>query len=330
MTIQHINIGSVANDGQGDPARIAGGKINANFSELDLRTQRVVQELDGPLPQRPAVPATVPVQWLTFDDPNIGPQFYRDYWTPLQRPPELPLDVGALAWFDPSHLESMLAAGEEPASVDTEIASIVSREGNGILLTGSPLLTYENGLYGLSFDGVNDFLTGTLNLSSVNKVTAVVAFSIAADAVQVELIAHGAGTTNLWRAGWDTYFPPPVNVEPRFICSSAGAGVLRTAPGLVGMQYLQPLTGVLTLQADTTNSASSVRGRFNRGSWGTQTANQSGGNYQNGTLRIGSRVDGTRKLKGLIYQALIFDHWPSTDNLEAAEDYAAFRAGLTL
>jgi len=34
MTFQSINIGSLANDGSGDPLRVAFGKVNNNFAEL--------------------------------------------------------------------------------------------------------------------------------------------------------------------------------------------------------------------------------------------------------------------------------------------------------
>lgn len=34
MTRQHINIGTTANDGTGDPLRTAGDKINDNFIEI--------------------------------------------------------------------------------------------------------------------------------------------------------------------------------------------------------------------------------------------------------------------------------------------------------
>ena len=37
MSIQTINIGNIANDGTGDDIRVAFGKVNDNFEELDLR-----------------------------------------------------------------------------------------------------------------------------------------------------------------------------------------------------------------------------------------------------------------------------------------------------
>ena len=37
MAIQTINIGNIANDGTGDDIRVAFGKVNDNFEELDLR-----------------------------------------------------------------------------------------------------------------------------------------------------------------------------------------------------------------------------------------------------------------------------------------------------
>jgi len=37
MAIQSINIGNIANDGTGDDIRVAFGKVNDNFEELDLR-----------------------------------------------------------------------------------------------------------------------------------------------------------------------------------------------------------------------------------------------------------------------------------------------------
>lgn len=37
MAIQTINIGNIANDGTGDDIRVAFGKVNDNFDELDLR-----------------------------------------------------------------------------------------------------------------------------------------------------------------------------------------------------------------------------------------------------------------------------------------------------
>ena len=37
MAIQNINIGNIANDGTGDDLRVAFGKVNDNFEELDLR-----------------------------------------------------------------------------------------------------------------------------------------------------------------------------------------------------------------------------------------------------------------------------------------------------
>jgi len=37
MAIQTINIGNIANDGTGDDVRVAFGKVNDNFEELDLR-----------------------------------------------------------------------------------------------------------------------------------------------------------------------------------------------------------------------------------------------------------------------------------------------------
>mgnify|MGYP000170680311 FL=1 len=37
MAIQNINIGNIANDGTGDDIRVAFGKVNDNFEELDLR-----------------------------------------------------------------------------------------------------------------------------------------------------------------------------------------------------------------------------------------------------------------------------------------------------
>jgi hypothetical protein len=37
MTVETINIGNIANDGTGDDIRVAFGKVNDNFEELDLR-----------------------------------------------------------------------------------------------------------------------------------------------------------------------------------------------------------------------------------------------------------------------------------------------------
>ena len=37
MAVQTINIGNIANDGTGDDIRLAFGKVNDNFEELDLR-----------------------------------------------------------------------------------------------------------------------------------------------------------------------------------------------------------------------------------------------------------------------------------------------------
>ena len=59
MTIQTINVGSLANDGTGDDLREAFIKVNQNFADLDTRTEAttatnvgtsgasVFKELDG-------------------------------------------------------------------------------------------------------------------------------------------------------------------------------------------------------------------------------------------------------------------------------------------
>lgn len=50
MTIQAINIGAVANDGNGDAPRQAGEKINANFSDADNAASRLVGTAIGNIP----------------------------------------------------------------------------------------------------------------------------------------------------------------------------------------------------------------------------------------------------------------------------------------
>lgn len=47
MAIQTINIGTVANDGNGDPLRTAFNKANSNFSELDTRATTAQNTADG-------------------------------------------------------------------------------------------------------------------------------------------------------------------------------------------------------------------------------------------------------------------------------------------
>ena len=68
--------------------------------------------------------------------------------------------------FDPSDFSTMFQdeAGTVPVtSVGQPVGKILDKSGNGYHATQSltasrPTLIYENGLYGLSFDGIDDFL----------------------------------------------------------------------------------------------------------------------------------------------------------------------------
>lgn len=86
-----------------------------------------------------------------------------------------------------------------PAAVNQPVAVRLDKSGRGnhmaqAAVANRPILRLSGGRYYLEYDGANDFFSGSVNLSSVNKLTAFTAMRVINRASAPVLVEHGSGT----------------------------------------------------------------------------------------------------------------------------------------
>lgn len=238
------------------------------------------------------------------------------------------------ASYDPSDLSTMFqdSAGTTPAVVDSPVGKINDKSGNGNHLIQAtagfrPILRTAAGLFWLEFDGIDDFLAtaAPLPLSTTDKVSIFVS-QMRVDStprmlLETSLNAFSLGTGSFFLlTGADTF-----NGYNSFSRGSA-AGTGGQVGGLANLT--NPDTAMLTAVHDIAGDLSSFRSNGIAGTSGV--ADKGTGNFENQTLYVGSRGNGSFPSNMRLYGLTILGRLATGPESASMETSLGGKAGLTL
>ena len=231
-------------------------------------------------------------------------------------------------WYDPSDFSTMFqdSAGTIPVTAaGQQVGKILDKSPFANHLTQSteanrPTLAIDAlGYYYLSYDGVNDLESATIDFSASDKLTVVASFKTAL-ASDYSVMSLGAVTTEAGTFDFGTYL--------------GGAILYRSGATPFGARATSSLgASVVTVSATcdlagatqaTENPALRVDGsQYSLTDYGS--GDTGGGNFGNYTFKLGG---GLYQLDGRIYGALGFDIVLTTEQLEIVEAYLNSKSGL--
>lgn len=228
-------------------------------------------------------------------------------------------------WYDPSDLTSMFqdAAGTTAAAVDSPVGRINDKSGNGNHLTQStdanrPVLRQSGALFYLEFDGTNDRLTRTLDMSASDELTLCYGTQrgTSAAAAMMQLASGAAGEFVVY----DPFSTSGVNHQ----LYSRGSTNLRGVSQNITVDTPYIMTGKGDIGAPLVSLSK------DSGTPATSTDAQGASNYANGTFTLGTTNVGASPWAGDLYQLVIFGGLVSGDDLTLLEAYVAEKSGVTL
>lgn len=240
-------------------------------------------------------------------------------------------------WFDPSDFSTLYqdAAGTTPVTaVGQPVGKILDKSGRGnhasqSTTTSRPLLQKDaSGYYYLSLDGVDDFLvTGSIDLTSTNKVAAFVGVTKLSDAATAILYELSAAT--------DT------NPGSFFLCAPRGGGTKDYGSRIAGSpagtfqdataangSLPAPISNVVTLTGDIAAATQSLRA--NGSQVASTNASVGTGNFGNYPLYIGRRGGSSLPFTGRIYGLVVVGAAQSAANITLAERSVGAKMGIAL
>lgn len=227
--------------------------------------------------------------------------------------PFTPAALGPSGWYDPSDLSSMWqeSAGTTPAAVDSPVGKMNDKSGNNNHVTQAtstkrPILRQTGALYYLEFDGVDDFLSGTIPSFGANlSKTFVMGLKLAALSGSNAAFTYGAAGATF---GFNAY-------------NAGSIQIFQWGPDLSfagGATTDQVATGI-----KNTNELTSRRNGVVNG--GPTTV--AGVNVTSTNLHIGCVSDGSAHFAGRMYGLVLVLGTPSLTDIEA---WMAAKSGVTL
>jgi lysophospholipase L1-like esterase len=231
-------------------------------------------------------------------------------------------------WYDPSDFSTMFqdSAGTTPVTAAGQpVGKILDKSPFANHLTQAteanrPTLEVDSlGYYYLSYDGVNDLESATIDFSASDKLTLAASFK-AAIVSDYSVMSLGAVTTETGTFDFGTY--------------AGGAVLYRSGATPFGARATASLgASVVTVSATcdlagatqaTENPALRVDGsQFSLTDYGS--GNTGGGNFGEYTFKLGG---GLYQLDGRVYGAMGFDIILTTEQLEIVEAYLNSKSGL--
>lgn len=230
------------------------------------------------------------------------------------------------AWFDPSDFSTMYqdSAGTTPVTAAGQpVGKILDKSGNGYhatqaTTTSRPTIQVDsNGLYYLSFDGVDDSLTtSAIGLTGTNKVSVFSGLRKNSDAA-IGMFAETSANASSGSYQGAFYLTAPENTsgDMRAYCYTSGGAPYSTVTSGVSA----PISMVYSVIFDLSVSANIVQ-RINGSKVGTQTLPGAiTGNFGNQPLYIGRRNNASLPFNGRMYGLIVRGAVSSNDTIYRIE-----------
>lgn len=230
-------------------------------------------------------------------------------------------------WYDPSDFSTMFqdAAGTVPVTAAGQpVGKILDKSGKGNHLTQAveanrPTLVVDTlGYYRLSYDGVNDLESATIDFSASDKLTIAATFKTAV-ASDYSVMSFGSVTTEAGTFDFGTYLGGAI----LYRSGAAPFGARATASfGASTITTLATCNLGGATQA-TENPTLRVDGaQFDLTDYGS--GDTGGGNFGEYTFKLGG---GITQLDGYIYGAMCFDRILSESEIAVVEAYLKNKSG---
>jgi hypothetical protein len=214
---------------------------------------------------------------------------------------------------------STTTPGAGVSSITTFVRSVTFNRGGGGL---TPTYQLDGSLPYLQFDGVDDYMLGSA-ASAGDAVTVVAAMRREQNAVVEDVLGITSNPT-----GNNGTFALAATADAAsdnigFNSKGTGANALaRAGSSSVGVNYV--VTGIGDISADTCLI------RRNGVQLGTNANDQGTGDYNGGTVFLGSRGGTSRFFKGRLYAMIVIYRSLTAGELANAEAWAAGKCGITL
>jgi len=225
------------------------------------------------------------------------------------------------AWYDPSDFSTLFqdSAGTTPVTaLGQPVGKILDKSGRGNHATQStaasrPTLQQDsNGMYYLSFDGVDDWLqTASINFTGTDKMT-VWAGVRKNSALNYGCLVELSANSTINNGAFMLFSP---YLLENYMFASKGSLL---SPAISGA-YAAPVSNVITGLGSISSDSSILR--VNGSQVGSGTADQGTGNYGNYPLYIGRRGGVGYPFNGRIYQLIVRGAASNAGQIAAGEAY---------
>jgi hypothetical protein len=239
------------------------------------------------------------------------------------------------AWYDPSDLATMFqdSAGTTPVTAAGQpVGLILDKSGNGhhasqSTSTARPLLVDDDGVMGLKFDGVDDYLsTAAIDLTGTSKVTVISGTLDTSTSLGVlyETSANAIGGGALFCAvDYNSG-----GVSDWLVFGNAGIGFTTVADQTARAVTTAEMSSVFTysvgaLSVNVNGAAQTLENVY-------QATATSTGNFGNHPLFVGARSGPSLPFNGNIYSLILAGALYDAPVVDEAEAWVAGKTGVTL
>lgn len=236
-----------------------------------------------------------------------------DYWS---------ADDTSRLYQDTAGTSPITTSGQKVARRDWARGVISSRQAT---VDSQPTYTVAGGLHGLTYDGVNDWLTSAANLDLSGTDTLTVIYGVrklsdAAAGMVAELSATTASNAGTFLLG------APITAAANYGWNARGD--ILPATYVSPSNFPAPHSAVLTGTCDISADATSLR--VNGAVTNTDAADRGLGNFGSYPLYEGRRGGATIPFNGPIYAGLIIGRLLTPTELAQAEAWVASKSGVAL
>lgn len=212
-------------------------------------------------------------------------------------------------WYDPSDMSTLFqdAAGTIPVTAAGQPVGLMKdKSGRGnhatqATATSRPILQFNNGLWSLVFDGVDDGgVTANIDFTATDKMTVWAGLHKLSDAAIGVIVETSTSAPTTPRA-FSISGPTAVSGN-NFAFRSNGSIVAATA-AITGPTFASPIAAVLTGQSDIAADVMTLR--VNSMQSATSSADQGTGTYGNLPLFIGRRGGTGAPFNGRLYGLIV-------------------------
>lgn len=233
---------------------------------------------------------------------------------------------GCSIWHPDLRLESNANAQPvyQPIGSDTWLSQIPGNHATQSTTASRPTLRQDAfGKYYLSFDGVDDYLsTGSIDFTTTDKMTVLAGVRKLSDAAR-GVVVEASVDSGFNNGAFNLSAPRPA--------SSLGVFFRGTSDAVAEVSSLAlnaPITKVLTGIGDISGDSAILRVDGTQAA--SSTADQGTGNYGNHQLFIGRRAGTSLPFNGRIYGLIVRGAQTDDAHLTHAEQYLAYKSGVTL